>query len=120
MDRYVFIAATLILTAYAQLIVKSSALRHAQVEPGGRLAYLIAMYSDWRVLSGFACGVIASITWSLALERLPLSHAYPFMALSFVLVPLSAMLIFGEPFRPVQLAGMACIVVGVMLIAITG
>jgi len=120
MDRFIFIAATLALTLYAQLIVKSRALVHAPDLPGGRFGYLVAMYTDWRVLSGFACGVVASVTWALALERTPISYAYPFMALSFVLVPVAAVLLFGESLSTVQMVGIAFVVVGVSLTAFSG
>lgn len=120
MDRFIFIAATLALTLYAQLIVKSRALVHAPEVPVGRLSYLLAMYTDWRVLSGFACGVVASVTWALALERTPISYAYPFMALSFVLVPVAAWLLFGESLTTVQVVGIAFVVVGVSLTAFSG
>jgi drug/metabolite transporter (DMT)-like permease len=117
MDRFVFIGATLALTLYAQIIVKSRALVHAPDVAGGRFGYLIAMYTDWRVLSGFACGVLASVTWALALERTPISYAYPFMALSFVLVPMAAVMLFGESLSPLQMLGIAFVVVGVSLTA---
>ena len=41
------------------------------------------------------------------------------MALSFVLVPLGAKLIFGEPLPRIQIAGMALIVIGVTLGALS-
>lgn len=114
MDKYLFIALTLVLTVYAQLIVKARSFLHAVPHPGaGRLDYLIAMYTDPAVLSGFAAGVIASVTWALALEKAGLGFAYPFMALSFVLVPLGARALFGEAVSPLQLVGLALIVAGV-------
>lgn len=38
----------------------------------------------------------ATILWIYVLRHVPLSQAYPFMALSFVLVPLASWLFFGE------------------------
>jgi multidrug transporter EmrE-like cation transporter len=53
-----------------------------------------------------------------AVQRLDVGVAYPFMALSFVLVPLGAHLMFGEPLPRLQLVGMVLIVLGVTLGAI--
>ena len=49
------------------------------------------------------------------MQQLELGLAYPFMALSFVLVPPGAAVIFGEPPPRPQIFGMALIVIGVTL-----
>jgi drug/metabolite transporter (DMT)-like permease len=51
----------------------------------------------------------------LAIEREQLSFAYPFMALSFVLVPLASKFLFGEPISPLQYAGIVLVTIGVGL-----
>jgi multidrug transporter EmrE-like cation transporter len=51
-------------------------------------------------------------------RQTPLSVAYPFMALSFLLVPAAASVLFGESISAGQYAGMATIVAGVALTAI--
>jgi len=103
---------------YVQIILKSRELVHAPEVSTGRLGYLIAMYTDWRGLSGFVCGVLVSISWALAIERAPISVAYPFMALSFILVPIAANLLFGESISTLQMVGIALITNGVSLIAV--
>ena len=113
MDKYLYVAATLAFTVYGQLMLKWRATVHAG-QPGN---YLFAMYTDIGVLSGLACGVAASVSWSLALQQLPLSTAYPLTALSFVLVPLASVLLLRDGLAPVQLLGLALIVVGISLSA---
>jgi drug/metabolite transporter (DMT)-like permease len=71
------------------------------------------MYSDPAVLSALGAAVVASACWALALEKAGLGFAYPFMALSFVIVPVSASYIFGEKLNLVQVLGLSLIVVGV-------
>jgi drug/metabolite transporter (DMT)-like permease len=116
MEKYLYIACTLALTLYAQLIMKARALVHA---PGAaslpKFDYLWAMYTDVGVLSGLFAGVLASVCWALAVEKVDLSIAYPFMALSFVAVPLSASILFSEPVSLRQIVGLCVIVVGVAL-----
>jgi multidrug transporter EmrE-like cation transporter len=111
--------AVLAFTVYGQLMMKARALVHAApVGDGtGRLQYLISMFSDIGVLSSFGAAVLAAVCWMLAIERLEVGYAFPFMALSFVLVPLGSMVLFGERMPPMQLLGLGLIVAGVSVSA---
>jgi drug/metabolite transporter (DMT)-like permease len=117
MEKYFFIAATVALTVYAQLMIKWRALSHGTSPIGGKLSYLVSMYSDIGVLSCFAAAAGASLVWSLAIQRTPLTIAYPFMALTFVLVPLASVFFFRESLSSLQLLGLLLIVMGVALSA---
>ena len=76
------------------------------------------MFTDVWVLSGLAAAVLAGACWMLAIERLEVGYAYPFMALSFVFVPIGAASLFGEPLPALQLLGIALIVAGVTISAL--
>jgi drug/metabolite transporter (DMT)-like permease len=117
MDRFVFIGLTLALTVYGQLIIKSRALQAYSSSNGSKLQYLATMFTDVLVLSGFASAVLAAICWILALERTEIGFAYPFMALSFVFVPLAAAFFFKEPISLGQTVGLFMIVAGVTISA---
>jgi multidrug transporter EmrE-like cation transporter len=109
----------LALTVYAQLVVKGRSLVHARiVSKSHEIDYLIAMFTDPWVLSGVAGVLLAGAFWMLALQRLELGFAYPFMALSFVLVPIGSMLLFGEPLPKVQMLALVLIITGVTLSAL--
>jgi multidrug transporter EmrE-like cation transporter len=121
MLSYVMIAAVLMLTVYGQLILKSRALVHASALAGASdyPRYLFAMFTDIGVLSGLAAAIIAAGCWMLALGRLEVGYAYPFMALTFVLVPLGSALLLNEPIPLLQLFGLSLIVAGVTISALT-
>jgi multidrug transporter EmrE-like cation transporter len=112
--------AVLALTVYGQLVIKASSLAHATeaTTASGRLSYIISMLTDIGVLSGLAAAIVAGICWILAIQRLELGFAYPFMALSFVLVPIGSTLLFGESLPPLHLLGLAFIVAGVTVSAL--
>lgn len=115
---YGFVLATLLLTCYGQLAIRAGAMRQAAiVADQGQAAYVTAMLTDPAVLSGLLSAVMAAVAWMLAVRQLPLTHAYPFMALAFILVPVAAALLFGDALRPMQLAGMGVIALGVVLTA---
>lgn len=114
MESYFYVAGTLGFTLYGQIIMKfRSTVLDAGPRVAGRFGYLLAMVSDIRVLSGLAAGVLAALCWMMAVQKLSLTVAYPFMALSFVLVPITAMLLLGERLTGGQMIGAALIVLGV-------
>jgi multidrug transporter EmrE-like cation transporter len=116
----ILLFAVLAFTVYGQLVIKARALAHASdfATASSKLPYLVAMLTDIRVLSGFAAAFVAGLCWMVAIERLELSFAYPFMALSFVLVPIFSASLFGESLPPLQLLGLALIVAGVSVSAL--
>ena len=120
MQSAVLLFAVLALTVYGQLMIKLRALIHTPVIAGtaGRLHYLAAMFTDFWVLSALAAAVLAGACWMLAVSRLEVGYAYPFMALSFALVPIGSTVIFGEPLPGVRLIGIALIIAGVTVSAL--
>jgi drug/metabolite transporter (DMT)-like permease len=111
----------LALTVYGQLIIKARAIAHGADVAGSadRFSYFKAMFFDPGVLSGLAAAALAAIAWMFVIERLDVGFAYPFMALSFVLVPVGARFMFHEPLPPLQILGMALIVIGVTMSTLT-
>ncbi len=120
MPSLLLLFAVLAFTVYGQLVVKARALVHAAETVGnqGKLYYLFAMFTDIGVFSGLGAAVFAGVCWMLAIERIEVGYAYPFMALSFVLVPLGSRVLFGEPLPVIQLFGLGLIIVGVTVSAL--
>jgi multidrug transporter EmrE-like cation transporter len=117
---HLFLVAALVLSVYSQLIMKSRALVHSTGAHSSAdyLEYLIGMATDWRVLSAAGATFTAGVCWLLALQRLELGYAFPFMALSFVLIPVSSNLFLGEPLPMVQLFGLGLVLAGVSISAL--
>ena len=114
------LVAVLVLSVYSQLIMKSRALVHSSGANSSTdyLHYLIGMAADWRVLSAAGATFLAGVCWLLALQRLELGYAFPFMALSFVLIPVSAHLFLGEPLPMAQLLGLGLVIAGISISAL--
>jgi drug/metabolite transporter (DMT)-like permease len=62
---------------------------------------------------------VATVMWVIALSRVPLTVAYPLVALSYLIVPLLARAFLGEPLTWQTFAGAAVIIAGI-LISISG
>ncbi len=111
------VAATVLLTVYGQLVFKWR-VDDAGAFPdrnGERVEYVARLFLDPWVISVFLSALVASVTWALALTRFELSFAYPFMALSFVLVLVFGAAFLSESFTVAKVAGVALIVLGLVV-----
>jgi drug/metabolite transporter (DMT)-like permease len=108
-----FAAAVLavLLMATTQLLFKSAARREGGVG---------ATFLSAPVLAGLAINVVAAGCWVFALRRLELSYAFPLLSLNFLLVPIAAWRMFGEPLSARRLGAIAVIVLGVALCVAAG
>lgn len=115
---YVFIALTIVFTVYGQLVLKWQASKRPEATLAGfnPEAMISLLLSPW-VISGFAAAFAASLCWMAAISDLPLSKAYPFMALSFPTVAVFAVLLFGEQLSAPKVLGTALIILGVVVLS---
>ena len=67
------------------------------------------------VFSGLALYVISTVLWLMALSKTTLNFAYPFTALTFALVMLSARFIFQEPIPTWRYVGILLICLGIFV-----
>jgi multidrug transporter EmrE-like cation transporter len=114
---YSLVVVTIVLTVYGQFAIKWQVLRSPAVpaELLPRALYVLKLMATPLVLSAFAAAVLASVSWMLAMSRLPLSHAYPMTALTFVLVVMGSNVMFGEPLNAYKIAGLLLVVAGIIV-----
>lgn len=123
---WLWLSASVILVSCAQLTLKYA----MQQLPGGEgMAPWFAMLRpenflriDLPVVIGLACYVISVVCWIGSLSRLPLSMAYPSLALSYLLVYFGAILlpVFNEAIDSTRLFGIGLIIFGVWLVSLPG
>lgn len=115
---YLYIALTVIFTVYGQIVIKWQATQAGPLPETAteKIVFLmrLALLNPW-VVSGLLAAFLAALTWMAAMTRLPLSHAYPIVSISFVLVVLSGAILFHEPLTWPKVVGMLCIVVGIAI-----
>jgi drug/metabolite transporter (DMT)-like permease len=101
------------LTVYGQIVIKSRILHHAVSGTAvDYTSFLLSMFFDSWIISVFLSTIVAAAFWMLALRNADLSLLYPFMALTFVLVPLFASVFFNEKVTTLQVLGLLLIVGG--------
>ena len=92
------------------------------VRPGGPpiegdLFHVVLAHAlnPWLILSVGLYG-ISFINWRFVLQRLELGVAYPLMSLGFIATFLLGWFLFNEPLSPTRIAGIAVIILGVILL----
>jgi multidrug transporter EmrE-like cation transporter len=114
---YVYIALTVLLTVYGQLVLKWL-VNQAGSMPAtltGKGTFLLGIVLSPWALSAFLSAFLASLAWMAAMTRFQLSYAYPFMSLNFVLVLLLSVWFFQEPLTLPKVVGLAFIVLGITI-----
>jgi multidrug transporter EmrE-like cation transporter len=97
-------------SAMGQLFLKSGARHLAGL---GRLEFLLAAARDVHVLSGLLAWTASTLCWLYVLRVAPLARAYGLTSLTYVLITLASIYVFGEQLRRLHGVGMVLIIVGV-------
>ena len=114
---YFYIFGTIFFTVYGQLIIKwqmakVGPLPHAFSE---KAIFLLQMFFNPWILSAFLSAFVASLCWMAAMTKFELSHAYPFMSLSFVFVLVLSGFFFHESITLPKLFGVFLIMTGIIV-----
>lgn len=114
---YFYIFITIALTVYGQLIIKwrMSLAGELPVEFIPKISFLVMKLFDPWIITGLAGAMIAALAWMAAMTKLDLSHAYPFVSVTFPVVVILSGLFFKEPVGLYKIAGALMIVVGVIV-----
>ncbi len=113
------VAMTVVMTSYGQLVIKWQASIFKPATNGllVKLPSVLQLLLQPWVISAFVAAFGASLCWMLAVSRLELSKAYPFMALNFLIVCMMAVPLFGETFTLTKGVGLATVVLGLLIIS---
>ncbi len=106
----VLILGAVAFSALGQLFLKSGA---QHLAGHGRLGFLLAAFRDAHVLSGIAAWGASTLCWLYVLRVAPLSRAYGLTSLTYVLVLVASVVLFGEQVRRLHVVGTVLIVMGI-------
>jgi multidrug transporter EmrE-like cation transporter len=114
---YVYILITIILTVYGQLVVKwqVSLAGAFPASSWDKILFVGKLFINPWVMSSMAAALLAGAAWVAAITKLNLSHAYPFMGLTFVLVLILSGVFFGESMNWQKTVGVLLIMSGIAL-----
>lgn len=103
------ILSTIALLSLGQVLFKSASSQLVVQQPMSWLSLPL--------LAALSVYAVATVLWLVVLSRVPLSFAFPFYGLAFLLVPLLAALLLGEVLRWQVLVGGAVILCGIAITA---
>jgi len=106
----VLILGAIVFSAAGQLLLKSGTQDLAGL---GRFEFLLAAVRDIRILSGLAAWMAWTVCWLYVLRIAPLSKAYGLTSLTYVIIPLASIYVFGEHVRRLHVAGIILITAGI-------
>ena len=111
---------TIAFTTYSQLMIRWRVLdlaegsSHSLAIPARTFAYLTDPY----IISAYTMTLFSGISWFFVLEKHPVSIAFPvYIGLLFCVVTLGSSLVLKESVSILHLAGMAMILLGIVLVS---
>jgi len=117
------ILTSVVLAGFAQITLKAGVNHVTDASGGGELRMnaenLRTLLTSPIVWGGLILFGLSAIVWLFALSRASLSFAYPFAALSYVLIVLFSILVLHETVPALRWLGVAFIVTGIILVAQT-
>ena len=113
---FLLVLASVSLSAIAQLVLKLG-VGAALAKPQGVAGELAGLLQSPLVLAGLGLYGIGAVLWLFVLARAPLSLAYPFVGLGFILTMFAGALCLGENVTPTRIAGTLLIAFGCVLVA---
>lgn len=120
LQSFLLILASILLSTCGQYVLKVGAKQLGQVgvEDANRAMTVAwaAATNPW-IIGGLGCYALGAVTWIMVLTRVPLSWAYPILALNQVLILLVAATFLGETVSMMRWCGVLLIISGVYLVS---
>lgn len=114
---------SVLLSASSQLMMKvgmsTPAVQRALGHGSSLLTTVITIAMSPLVVLGLLCFAVSVVSWLLALSKVDVSEAYPFVALGIVITAVAGHLLLGEPLDHLRILGIVTIVAGVVIVAIS-
>jgi drug/metabolite transporter (DMT)-like permease len=120
LQSFLLIIISILISTGGQYLLKTGAnqLGSVGVESANRAVQIaIAVATNPWIISGIGCYGLGAVAWIMVLTRVPLSWAYPMLALNQVLILAVAWLFLGEQVGALRWAGVILIVSGVYLVS---
>jgi multidrug transporter EmrE-like cation transporter len=112
---------SVILSAGSQVLLKfgmtTPAVKSVLENKESPLSILLTIATSPAVLIGLLCFGLSAVVWLFVLAKIPLSSAYPFVALGIAITVVAGRFMFGEPISISKLIGVGAILVGIATVA---
>jgi len=115
---HVYIALTILLTVYGQIIIKwqVNLAGSFPIDLNEKIWFLMKLLLNPWVLSSFVCAFLAALSWMIAMTKFPLGYAYQFMSITYVAIPILSFIFFQETITLPKALGIGLIMAGLLVI----
>jgi multidrug transporter EmrE-like cation transporter len=118
------VLSSVLLTSGAQILLKYGmtrpAIKLALADQASPLVSLQVIATSPAVLMGMACFGLSAVLWLFVLAKIPLSTAYPFIAVGIIITVVGGRFLFAEPVSLLKLLGIALVIAGVICVGSSG
>ncbi len=104
------ILGSVLFSVAGQLLLKSGAQGLSGLD---RMSFLLAAARDTHVLAGLFAWIASTACWLFVLREAPLSRAYGLTSLTYVLILVASVFVYGEQVRRLHVLGTLLIVLGI-------
>jgi multidrug transporter EmrE-like cation transporter len=111
-----FVLASAFMESLGQTCLKFSA--NANTHGAHPVGVIRTAFSNHWTITGIACFLTGTISWTIALTKLPLNVAFPSGSICFVFVAILSLLLLKERVSKQRWFGIALILAGVALVSI--
>lgn len=118
LSTFAFILIGVLLNATAQLLLKAGTrvLGVLTLDGPSLPGTVLSVATQPYIIGGLCCYVLSVALWIVALSRVDVSVAYPMLSIGYVVNALLAWQLFGEALTGGRIAGIAIILVGVVVL----
>ena len=103
-----------IISAFGQVLLKYAMLKHGPIVPS--ISGVFSLLLEPRLLAALSMYAAAMVLWLQVLAKIPLSVAYPMLAVTYAIVPLLASVFFKERIGVYHICGIGLVLLGVAII----
>ena len=115
-----FIVSAVVINVVGQIFIKKGINSITSLNFSGNLLFTyINIFSSPYVMIGLSTYFISVLLWLYVLSIVDLSYAFPFLALSYIMVIVGSWVFLGESISAIRLIGVLVICIGVFVVAIS-
>ena len=115
-----FVLISVSLSSGSQIILKKGMIAPRMQETlasGDIPAILLTVLTSPMIIGGLFCFGLSAVFWLFVLSKIPLSSAYPFVALGIGVTVIAGLTLFGETVSPNGAVGVGFIILGILCVA---
>lgn len=117
LNAFLLVLTSVCLSGLGQVAFKLGVSRLHFASDTAVMGKVLAFAASPFILAGLAAYGFGTLFWLFALRQLDLSLAYPFVAISFIVVFAIGVLGLGEPWNTTRALGLTIITIGLIVMA---